>query len=37
MISAGGSQKKRKVVVRSASADTQEYGWCKLNDMDSDG
>ena len=32
----GGSQKKRKAVVRTESADTQEYRSCQVNDMDVD-
>ena len=36
MSSAGGSQKKRKAVVRKESADTQEYESCHQSDMDED-
>ena len=32
--SAGGTQKTWKAVVRTVSADTQEYELCQLNDMD---
>ena len=34
--SAGVSQKKRQVVVRKESTDTQEYEPCQLNDVDVD-
>ena len=34
--SAGGSQKKRKAVLRRESADTQEYESCQRNDVDVD-
>ena len=36
MSSAGGTQKKRKGVVRKDSADTQEYESCPLNGMEVD-
>ena len=36
MRSAGGSQKKRKAVVRKESADTGEYESCQWNNMDMD-
>ena len=35
-VNVGGSQKKRKGVVRTQSADTQEYKSCQRNDRDVD-
>ena len=36
MSSAGGSQKKRRTVVRKESAETQEHESCQKNDMEVD-